>query len=387
MSVLGAARRDPDGRDREAGRPVGLAQDCRRALLPWVVARIAVAIGYLAARWSYPSSGDGLRPIQLDQGLFAWDAGFYRAIAEHGYNLADGGLRFFPLVSIAARILGAPIGGRYGLALVVVANACAFGFLVLLARLTREEVGDERVVRVAVWLGAVAPPAVVLVLGYADSMLLILSVAMFWALRHRRFGWAIAAGFAAGLCRPLGILLVAPALIEVARVWRVAPLVERGRALGAIAAPAAGVAAFGLWVRWQFGDGLLPLRIQTDEGLRGGFRDPVSALVDAIGGGLGGSRPSAAVHLVTAAVCIGLLVVVARGLPASYSVFTGLTMLVALSAQNLDSLERYALGAFPLLIAAGLVLRRPVAARLVIAASTLGLVATTAGVFLGRWVP
>ncbi len=96
---------------------------------------------------------------------------------------------------------------------------------------------------------------------------------------------------------------------------------------------------------------------------------------------------TAAVHLVTAAVSIGLLVVVARRLPASYGVFTGLTMLVALSAENLDSLERYALGAFPLLIAAGLVLRRPVAARLVIAASTVGLVATTTGVFLGRWVP
>ena len=366
---------------------MSLVQDCRLALAPWVIARIAVGVGYMAARWSYPQSGDGLRPVPLGQGLLAWDAGFYRSIAEHGYNLADAGLRFFPLVSLAARALGAPIGGRYGLALVVVANACAFGFLLVLARLTREEVGDERVVRVAVWLGAVAPPAVVLVLGYSDSMLLILSVAMFWALRHRQFGWAIAAGFAAGLCRPLGVLLAAPALIEMMRIWRVAPLVERARALGAVVAPAAGVAAFGLWVRWQFGDAMLPFRIQTDEGLRGGFRDPASALVDAVGGGLGGSRPSAAVHVVTAVVCIGLLVVVARRLPASYTAFAGLTMLVALSAENLDSLERYALGAFPLLIAAGLVLRRPLMARLVIAASTLGLVATTTGVFLGRWVP
>jgi len=372
--------------DGTSGR-ISIGADCRLALVPWVVARVAVAVGYLLARWSYPHSGDGLRPVALGQGLLAWDAGFYQSIAEHGYDLAGGGLRFFPLVSLAARALGAPIGGRYGLALVVVANACAFGFLVVLARLTREEVGDERVVRVAVWLGAVAPPAVVLVLGYAESMLLLLSVAMFWALRHERFGWAAALGFAAGLCRPFGVLLAVPALIELARVWRVAPLVDRGRAFLAVVAPAGGVAAFALWVRWQFGDAMLPFRIQTDEGLRGGFRDPVSALVDAIGGGLGGSRPSAGVHVVAAVVCIGLLVVVARRLPAGYTAFAGITLLVALSAENLDSLERYALGAFPLLIAAGIVARRPLAARIVVAAATAGLVATTMGVFLGRWVP
>lgn len=344
-------------------------------------------MGYALAHWWDARFGDGVRPLPLRLGLLSWDASFYRSIAENGYDLASGGLRFFPLVSVAARALGAPIGGHYGPALIVVTNACAFVFLVVLARLTRQEVGDQRVVRVAVWLGAVAPPAVVLVLGYAESLLLVLAVAMFWALRHQRFGWAAGFGFAAGLCRPLGLLLMVPALIEAARVWRAVRLADRIRALLAVVAPAGGVMAFTLWVWWQFGDAMAPFRIQTDAGLRGGFRDPTTAIADAIGGGLGGSRPSAAVHVIAAAVCLGLAVVVARNLPASYTAFVGLTLLVALSAENLDSLERYALGAFPLLIGAGIVLRRPVAARIVLAASTVGLIATTMGVFLGRWVP
>lgn len=374
------------GVDRASGR-ISVLSDLRLALVPWAVARVAVAVGYLLARWWYPHSARGLRPVQLSQGLLAWDAGFYRAIAERGYDLTDGSLRFFPLAALAARALGEPLGSRYGLALVIISNACALGFLVVLARLTRYEVGDERVVRVAVWLGAVAPPAVALVLGYAESMLLLLSVAMFWALRHDRFGWAAAAGFAAGLCRPLGILLAAPALIELARVWRVAPQVERARAVIAVVAPVGGVVTFALWVGWRHGDAMLPFRLQTDPTLRGGFRDPVSTLLDAIGGGLGGSRPSAAVHVIAVAVSIGLVVVVARRLPLSYAAFAGLTLLVAVSAENLDSLERYALGAFPLLIAAGLVLRGPLVSRIVVAGATLGLVGTSMGVFLGRWVP
>ena len=31
----------------------------------------------------------GARPVQLDQGLFAWDAAFYRDIAEVGYDDID----------------------------------------------------------------------------------------------------------------------------------------------------------------------------------------------------------------------------------------------------------------------------------------------------------
>jgi hypothetical protein len=361
-------------------------RDWQAAIVPWAVARLAVAAGYLLARWWFPRHGTGVRPPALGQGLLAWDAAFYRSIAEDGYRTADGGLRFFPLVPLLTRALAWPFGGRSDVALVVLANVCAFAFLVVLARVTREETGDEHAVRVAVWLGAVAPPAVVMVLGYAESTLLLLSVATIWALRNDRFGWAAALGFAAGLCRPFGALLALPALVEVGRRWAAMPSRRRGLGVAAVCAPAAGGAAYLGWVGREFGDALEPLRIQQDPTLRGGFRDPVSAIVDAIGDGFG-SRPSAAVHVATAVVCLALLVVVARRLPASYTVFSAASLLLALSAHNLDSFERYAFSAFPLLIGAALVVRTPLVTRLVLAGSTLGLVVTTTVVYLGRWVP
>jgi hypothetical protein len=286
-----------------------------------------------------------------------------------------------------ARALAWPFGGRSDVALVVLANVGAFAFLLVLARLTREETGDEHAVRVVLWLGAVAPPAVVLVLGYAESTLLLLAVAAFWALRHDRLGAAAALGFAAGLCRPFGVLLALPAVVEVARRWPVLPAVRRLLGVVAVAAPAAGAFAYLLWVGARFGDALEPLRIQQDSSLRGGFRDPVSALADAVGGGFGGSRPTAAAHVLAALVCLALLVVVARRLPGSYTAFAAASLLLALSAENLDSFERYAFSAFPLLMGAALVLRGPVLAPLAVGASALGLVVVTMLVFLGEWVP
>jgi hypothetical protein len=370
-----------------AHRSAARWRDWQLALVPWVVARLAVGAGYLLARWWFPRYGTGARPPALGQGLLAWDAAFYRSIAEDGYRAADGGLRFFPLVPMLARALSWPFGGRTDVALVVLANVCAFAFLVVLARVTREETGDEHAVRVVIWLGAVAPPAVVMVLGYAESTLLALAVATFWALRHDRFEWAAGLGFAAGLCRPFGALLALPALVEVARRWPDLPTVRRVAGVAAIGAPAAGGAAYLVWVGREYGDVLEPLRIQQDPLLRGGFRDPLSALVDALGGGLGGSRPTAAVHVLTALACLALLVVVARRLPASYTAFSAASLLLALSADNLDSFERYAFSAFPLLMGAALVVRTPLVTRVVLSASTLGLVATTMVVFLGRWVP
>ncbi|MGZ8752362.1 MAG: hypothetical protein ACXW1S_05215, partial [Acidimicrobiia bacterium] len=127
------------------------------------------------------------------------------------------------------------------------------------------------------------------------------------------------------------------------------------------------------------------LRIQQSSNLRGRFRDPISSVFDAIGNVA--DRPTGLVHLVAIVGCLALLVVVVRRLPASYSAFAGISLLLAVSAENLDSLERYALGAFPLIIGAALLLRRPIVMRVVVSISAFGLLATSTAVFLGRWVP
>ena len=75
-------------------------------------------------------------------------------------------------------------------------------------RLALRETGDPGTARRAAWFAALFPAAAVLVLGYAEATAMMLGVVVFLGLRSRRFGWAIGAGFLAGLCRPVGVLLV-----------------------------------------------------------------------------------------------------------------------------------------------------------------------------------
>ena len=100
------------------------------------------------------------------------------------------------------------------------------------------------------------------------------------------------------------------------------------------------------------------LGAEAGRSLRGDFVDPVSRLVDAAGDLFGGDQFGSGLHLVWALVFLALLVVVARRLPASYTALHRGHPARGLSAENLDSFERYAMGAFPLLLGLALVTGR-----------------------------
>ena len=63
-----------------------LVRDFAVAAVPWVIARVLVVASLALSRHIFDEVGRGPRPVQLGQGLFAWDAAYYRAIAEHGYG-------------------------------------------------------------------------------------------------------------------------------------------------------------------------------------------------------------------------------------------------------------------------------------------------------------
>src|SRR4029077_15621661 len=122
----------------------------------------------------------------VHQGLFAWDAGFYRGIAQHGYGFGTvphDALRFFPLFPLAGRALGPVLGGRADVALVAVVEVSALVLGALVHRLVLLEGRDERTARRAAWLVALFPSAFVLVLGYAEALALVFTVGAFIALR------------------------------------------------------------------------------------------------------------------------------------------------------------------------------------------------------------
>ncbi|MBM3693889.1 MAG: hypothetical protein FJW77_11460 [Actinobacteria bacterium] len=363
-------------------------EDLRAAVVPWVVARVLVVGALGLVREVVDALGVTDRTVQATQGLFAWDAAYYRDIAEYGYGaLRTDALRFFPVVPLAARGLGVVLFGRYGLALLILVNVGALVFGALLHRITVLETGDRQAAVRAAWFAAVLPVAAVFVMGYADAPAAALAVGVFLALRTDRFALAGALGLVAGATRPVGAFLALPALIEALRVRHGHTARAWAGRVAAVAGPPLGLVAYLVWVGVDRGDPWLPFSVQQRDSLRGGVVDPVSRLVRAAGDLGGGDRFGSGLHLVGAVVFLGLLVVVARRLPASYTAFSALTLLVTLSAENLDSSERYAVGAFPLLLGLALVTGRRTVERAVLALAAGGLVAYAVLGFSGVAVP
>ena len=359
-------------------------RDLRVAVVPWALARVLVLASLALSRHLFDQIGAPPRPVALGQGLFAWDAAFYRAVAEHGYRaVGSGSLRFFPLVPLLARVLGWISFDHTAAALLVVANASALVFGALLHRLALRESGDASLARRAAWFGALFPVAFVLVLGYAEATAMMLGVVVFLGIRSNRFWWAALGGFLAGLCRPVGVLLMVPVAIEGIRGWRDASSGSRAARIVAVAAPLAGTAVYLAWVGAEFGDFWKPISLQNRATLRGGFQDPVTRTVDAFGDLVGGDRFGSGLHVLWAAGFVLLLVVLVRRFPASYSLYGAVTLLLGLSAHNLDSFERYVWSTFPFVLALAAVTDRDEVERGAYVLAAAALVGYSTLAFLG----
>jgi len=361
------------------------------ALPAWAVARVLVGLSLVLAHLlvGRVRPGNVTARLRVHQGLLAWDGSWYQSIAGHGYA-ASGvqSVRFFPAFPMAARAIGWVTGLGAGVALVIIANLCALAAMGALVILVRNDLGDGALARRSVWLLAVAPAAYSLVLGYADATLLLCSVVTVLAARTERWWVAAVAGLVAGLVRPLGILLVVPVLIEVIRRRHDGAGSGRWAArLAAAGAPAVGTAAYLGWVRWQFGDAWLPFRVQQQNGHRGVVTLPLAAMVHNLESVVHGHHLGSALHIPWAVLCVVLAVVAFRRLPLSYAGFAAAVLVLSLASSNLDSFERYALGAFPLVIAASTLTSRRRTQVVVLVVAGLGMVGYATLAFMGVVVP
>ncbi len=356
------------------------------AITAWVTARIAVFGALALARYLVSNLGARDPAGRPPSGLIGWDATWYLRIIDSGYHhLPWESLRFFPLLPLVAKVFSPVVGAR--VALLVVVNLASLGASFLIERLARQETGDAALASRATWYLAMLPPAFILVMGYAESLLICLALATFLALRQKRWGLAAVAGLLAGLCRPLGVLLALPALIEGARGIRNAGAGARvQRALAALAPGVGGLVYLG-WSWVSYGDPLRPLRLQQQYDRRGGFVNPVTRLVQAAGQLAEGVDLGSGLHFPWAIGFLVLLVVCFRRWPASYGVYASAILLVALSAGNLDSLERYGLSAFPLVLALAGLMRAPWLDRIAVVVASVGLTTYATLAFLGAYVP
>ena len=361
----------------------------RACVLPFLASRAIVLVALVAARFSASSFKLGAAARAASHaGLLGWDAAWYERIAAHGYaGRGNGALRFFPLLPILARSFRAVPGMTAGMSVIVVANVASLAAFVVLYRLVMFEIGDEACARRAVWLLALAPVAFVLVMGYSESLLLVTSLVAFLGLRQRRYALAISAGFAAGLCRPVGMLLVIPAAIEVAASWRLLQGRERVLGVGAVLAAPAGTAAYLGWAQEVVGSFLLPMREQFSRSRRGTITDPLVTFARDARDLVHGTHLGTAEHAFWAVLLLAIAVFIIWRLPAAYGWYTVAVLAVVLTASNLASLERYGLGCFPFVIAAAMLTKGRKTYRVVIGLSGSALLAYAMLALLGKYVP
>lgn len=377
-------RRLTPPRPGRGGRLTGLVT--HPAVLSWVVARIAIFGALGMARFLVSDleahSASGRPP----SGLLGWDANWYLRIIKTGYNhLPWEARRFFPLLPLMAKPLTLFTTPRVGV--LVIVNVCALAAGFFIDRLIRQEGGDRAAGGRAAWYLALLPPAFVLAMGYAEAVMIAAAMGAFLALRRKRWWWAAMAGALVGISRPLGIVMVVPSVIEAARGIRRTGATERlARVVAAASAPL-GAAIYLLWVGLRFGDPLFPFKVQEEIGRRGHFVSPVGRLMAAAKELIHSNAFGSGLHFPWGIAFIALLLVAARRLPVSYTLYGAVIVVIALSASNLDSLERYGLSAFPIVMALALITDRGWLDRVVLVLCASGLVAYTTLAFLGAYVP
>lgn len=352
-----------------------------------------------------------------------WDGIWFVRIAEHGYSLKKAA--FFPLYPVAMRAVSAVVG-RPDLAGILVSMACYAAALVILYRLVKEEF-DARTALWAVVLLSFAPTSLFFQAVYSESLFLLLTVASFAAGRKGHWLLAGAAGLLAALTRSAGLILVVPlawmwleqrrgrAMTLPGSVTRLSLLANRPAkvsSLGWLLLVPAGLGLFMAYTLVRFHNALLFMAAQhywnrrfslpgvaVIDGARAAIRS-VRAIVARpdvffdisrlpfLDGWLTIGNLTAFLALVFA---VALLVVCWRRLPASYTVFAIVSLLLPLSypthSTPLLSLPRFVLVDFPLFIALAVVLvTRPVARWTVLAAMVAGLILLTTIFANGMWV-
>lgn len=386
MADAGSGR---DLEDAARSRVISL-RSAQAALWPFAVSRAIVLGALLLARFLvtevHPRSRAAI--VAAHAGLLGWDANWYRRIATIGYGRAGRtSVRFFPLYPLLVRALSAVPDVSTDAALLIIANLSALAALALIYRLVVVETGDEKLAsRASFWL-AMFPVSFVLSMGYADSLLLVASLAMFLALRTGRFAAAAVAGLLAGACRPVGLLLALPAIVESLRgLKEIRVRLWWPRAAAAASAPI-GTACYLTWSQLHDGSFFLPLSAQISSSNRGSVVDPLLTIAHDLSYFIHGEHLGTALHAPWAVFFLALMVVLLAKWPASYGAYAAVTLAVTLTAPNLTSFERYALDCFPFSLAFATLTKRREVCWAGFAVSGAVLAGYALLTFLGAYIP
>lgn len=408
------------GVEVEQARPAGIrrfvdVEAAAAALWPFLATRLAFVLIGLAAPLLF--TDHATRQLPTGYGWVRWDAQWFIATAQHGYpwklfaNRDYSTVAFFPLYPLLIRLVGLT-GLRLDVAAMLISNLSCFGALYYLYRLVRIDRSAEVAAR-TLWLLALFPTAIAFFIPYTESLYLLCAVLTFWYLRQRRWLAAAIAGALGALTRQSGIVLALPYLVEWYAVSRQGPDLGAGRrwlptvswgaalrSLAPILVMPLAVAAHLAYLWHATGSPVAFLHVQRawHRQLSWPWDGVIAtvqrwALPDSTGHQTG-HQVHIVMELVVLAVFLSLLVVGARMVRPSYTVYAAAVWLAALISPAIAddywlpvmSSSRFALSVFPSFIVLALLLRRPGAYQAWVTVSAMLLSFWSAYFVLGGWV-
>lgn len=280
--------------------------------------------------------------------LASWDGRWYAIVASRGYLLVPGRQSdpaFFPLLPLLLRWVHA-LGIGYATAGILISNVAFIAALFAFYALSRELVSGTLARRATIYL-AIFPLGYVFSMGYPESIVLgLVALAALAALRDR---WILAAvcGGAASLARPEGVFFALPLLAIAVQRWQTMTPTRRGLALGAVAAPAAGLAAYPLYLAWLLHDPLAWNRAEQAWGRHFtpiGFMHAFTHLPQAVDGNMWSVR-----DVVFLSLYLGLLTIGRReGMPTAWLIAALAIVVLPVFSGSFGSIGRFGLLAPPI---------------------------------------
>jgi len=289
----------------------------------------------------------------------------YLRIAAGGYSSPEL-TAYYPLYPLLVRLAGFLVGGNYLLASLIVSNAAALLAIAACYRLFTDELGEEMARRATAYL-VFFPTAFFLLVGYSESLALLLFVLAFWSARRGRWSIAAVAGLACPLVRVQGVAI---ALALLAEVYLQAKRGIRPSLASGLAVPAP-VLGFASYWAWRVHEGFPPLTEVVWATWRRVPALPWSGILltlQRIFNRIAYPMEYLDLALLLAFVVLGVLVV--RRLPLSFGVYYWSALILNLSQilvlEPLVGQARYGLLLFPAFMVLGQLARRPLVNRLIL---------------------
>ncbi len=295
-----------------------------------------------------------------------WDSVWFYEIIKSGY-VREGLTAFFPLYPVSVRLMSKllffihPVLVGLGLS-----NLFLLGALFVFYKLLQLDYDREFSQRAIFYL-LIFPTSLFYTLIYSEGLFLLLSISTFYFARTRRWVWCGVLGFLATLTRPVGILLLAPLLLE----FLISKRKTGGFALFLIPL---GPVSYMVYLGKKFSDPLLFLHVQKEWGRFS--PDWFSSILNSL-------------NPIKLLFFLGFVVsslVVYKRVRKSYGVYIFLNLLPALASGSFMSINRHFAVLFPFYIFLSHMGKNRLLDRSIALVSILFLAYTTILYVSGYWV-